>query len=146
MNRWIVIIVALLATNVLAQIALALFATNGDTQVIPAYYDRALHYDDAIDQAARDRVLGWHLDTATPRGVLDVGLHDAAGKPISDAEIHVRGYARANAAVPIDLVLVARSDGRYRAGTALRAGWHDFVITVDRRGDLFVRNVAIEAK
>ncbi|HEY4243240.1 MAG TPA: FixH family protein [Kofleriaceae bacterium] len=102
-RKWIVAITGLLGANVLASVALAMTAAHGSSQVIPDYYERAVHYDDAIDQAATDRRLGWHVDTAvTPAGLV-VHVRDAAGAPLAGATIDVTGYQRAHASTPFHL-------------------------------------------
>src|SRR5215831_15723992 len=96
--RWIVAIAGLLAGNVIAMIILALVATSGGTQVIPAYYDRAVHYDDELDRAAASRALGWHAEVAIAAGAIDVTVSDGAGHAVDGARVHVSGYQRAHAA------------------------------------------------
>ena len=50
--RWILAIAGLLGGNVIAMVILAVVANNGGTQVIPAYYDKAAHYDDELTDSA----------------------------------------------------------------------------------------------
>jgi hypothetical protein len=42
-KKWLLAIVGLLAANMIAMIVLTVIATNGASQVIPAYYNRAVH-------------------------------------------------------------------------------------------------------
>ena len=66
--RWWLVIAGLLAGNAIAMVLLAVIASDGGTQVIPAYYDRAVHFDDEIDRASASRALGWHAEVAIAAG------------------------------------------------------------------------------
>lgn len=145
-TKWVTAIVSLLSVNVIAMVILATVATNGTTQVIPAYYDRAVHYDDAIDQAARNRVLGWHATAKLVGGQVAVDVRDPSGAVVR-GHVHVTGYQRAHAADKIDVDLAPGADGEYRGTVpSSRAGVHDLTIVVERGGDRFVQQAAIEAR
>jgi len=47
-RKWTIAIAGLLGVNVVASVVLAMTASHGSSQVIPDYYERAVHYDDAI--------------------------------------------------------------------------------------------------
>ena len=143
--KWIVAIVGLLAGNVLAMTALAVTASHGHSQVIPAYYERAVHYDDAIDEAARSRALGWHATATLAGGELVVTARDSTGVTLAGARVHVAGYQRAHAGDGFDVELAADGD-RYRAPVPARAGACDIQITIERGGARFVERAAIEAR
>jgi nitrogen fixation protein FixH len=147
MKRWVVAIVGLLAVNVIATIILATVANNGGTQVIPGYYDRAVHYDDAIAQAAHARALGWQVTTTANAGVLEVDVRDAKGTPVTDAHVSLTGYARAHASHTIAVELASSGQGRYLSATgATGTGWHDFALVIARGSDRLDRRVSIEAR
>ena len=142
---WIGGIVAFLAAGVLASVALAVLAHRGASSVIPDYDTRALRYDDAIDQDARDRELGWLVTVGVERGALAVGVQDRAGTALAGARVHVRGYQRAHAEDTVDVEL-APAGARYGGAVATHAGWHDLVVTVDRGADHYERAFAVEAR
>lgn len=145
-TRWTLAIVGLLVGCVAAQVALATAATDGKTEVIPAYYDRAIHYDDAIDQAARDRALGWHVGVAIAGGEARVHVTDAGGAPVV-GRVHVTGYQRAHASERIDTELACGPDGRCRGAIRpSRIGWHDLTVTVERGRDRFVERIGVLAR
>lgn len=143
---WILAITGLLAGNVIAMVILAVVANNGTTQVIPAYYDRAAHYDDELDRAAASRALGWHTEVAILRGAIDVTVSDAAGHAIDGARVHITGYQRAHAGEALDLELATSGAGHYRADLHERRGWHDLTVAADRGDAHYVEHVAVEAR
>lgn len=142
--KWVGIIVGLLVGNILATGVLIAASSSGASRVIPAYYDQAIHYDDVIAQAAKDRALGWKVEVAIAGDVI-ARVHDRNGAPLDDAHVHVVGFARGTGA-PIDVELARTADGVYRAAAVHGIGWQDLTITVKRAADLFVEKVAIEAR
>jgi nitrogen fixation protein FixH len=146
-TRWILVIVGLLAANMIAMIWLAVTASAGDHQVIPAYYEQAVRYDQTIDDAVRSRALGWAAAIELRGGSAEVSVRDAAGAPILDSRVRVEGYQRAYAADRIDVELAAVGGGGYRAPLPVaRAGWHDVTIVVERNGLRYVQRLAVEAR
>lgn len=145
MKRWVIAIVCLLGANVLASVVLAAVANNGDTQVIPGYYDKAVHYDDRIASAKHAADLGWRVHAEIRDGVMSIELRDAAGQLVPDARVSATGYARARASVPLTLELAAGANGRYRAAAPAR-GWCDFAVVATRGTDRVERRISVEAR
>lgn len=144
-KKWILAISGLLAGNAIAMGVLAGLA-GGGAQVIPAYYERAAHFDDEIDRTTASRALGWRADVAIAAGAIDATLRDAAGHPVDGARIRITGYQRAHVGEPIDLELAALGDGRYHADLAARRGRHDLTLAADRGDAHYQLRVAIEAR
>ena len=145
-KKWITAIVALLTLSVTTSVALAVLANNGMNEIIPQYYERAVHYDDAIDEANKSVSLGWRVRATIAGGVIAVEARDAAGKLV-EGKVHVTGYQRAHASEPIDVDLARATDGTYRAtDKASRLGAHDLIITIDRGSDHFVQRASLEAR
>ena len=144
--RWIVAIVGLLAANVAAMIILTVVANRGKSQVIPAYYDKAAHYDDELDRRAASAALGWRAEVAMAAGAIDVTVSDAAGHAVDGAKVRVTGYQRAHADEPVDVVLLAAGAGHYRGGVRERRGWHDLVVVAEQGSARFTQHVVVEAK
>lgn len=142
---WLLAIAGLLAANVIAMMVLAV-ASAGGAQVIPAYYDKAAHYDDELDRASASRALGWHADVAFAGGALEVTVSDAAGHAVEGARVRITGYQRAHAAEPLDVELTVVGPGRHRGAVHGRRGWHDLTITADRGDAHYTQRVAIEAR
>jgi len=143
--RWVFAVVGLLVGCVLAMVVLIVAAhSDGGSRVLPQYYDKAVHYDDRIDQEARNRALAWHIDAAIEHGVMTVIARDGGGAPLEGAKIRIEGIERA-VAKSIAGELVATRAGEYR-GTVGGRGWIDLTIAVDRGGDRYVHQVAIEAR
>ena len=144
--RWIVAIVGLLVGNVIAMVVLAVVANDGTTQVIPAYYDRAAHYDDELDRASASRELGWHAEVAIAAGAIDVTVSDAAGRAIDGARVRITGYQRAHASETLDLELSTAGGGHYRGELRERRGWHDLTVAAERGAARYFQHVAVEAR
>lgn len=123
-TKWIVAIVGLLVANLIAMVVLVSAARTNSSQVIPAYYERAVKYDDAIDQAAKNRELGWTV-SARWDGRFVADVRDREGRPLADARIAIDS--------------AARTPGQTR-------GLHDLTITVERGGDRFVQRATVEAQ
>jgi nitrogen fixation protein FixH len=145
-RTWIFAIVGLLGANVVAMTILAVVATNGGTQVIPAYYDKAAHYDDELDRAEVSRVLGWHADVVMAGGAIDVVVSDAVGGPIDGASVRITGYQRAHASDELNVALHALGGGHYRGEFHERRGWHDLTVFAARASARYMQHVAIEAR
>jgi nitrogen fixation protein FixH len=146
-RTWILAIVGLLGANVIAMVVLAVAANDGGTQVIPAYYDKAAHYDDEIDRARASQVLGWHADVALAGGAIDVIVSDAAGAPVDGASVRVTGYQRAHAVDLLDVGLSAAGQrGHYRGGVHDRRGSYDLTVFAERGGARYMQHVVIEAR
>ena len=143
-TKWIFAIVGLLAANIIATGVLIGEAHHGASRVLPSYYERAVHYDDAIDQATRNRTLAWTVTTTIQGGVAVVTAHDALGIPIEHARVRIDGAERAvDRAIVGELTPVRPGEYRARVGGA---GWIDLTIAIDRGRDRFVRQLALEAR
>jgi nitrogen fixation protein FixH len=143
-RRWITIVVCLLLGNVLAGVVLITAAHHGASRVLPDYYEKGVHYDDAIDQAKRNDLLAWHVDVSIDRGIATVTASDH-GKPIELARVRIEGVERANAAIPIAGDLIATAPGQYRARVG-GSGWIDVSVTIDRGADRYADHLALEAR
>lgn len=145
-TKWILVIVGLLVGNVAAMVILMLAANTSSAGVIPGYYDKAAHYDEQIDQAKKNRALGWRVDVVLDGTAIDVRVRDTNGANVDGASVRVTGYQRAHANRIIDVGLVAGAAGAYQAKLATRAlGWHDLVVEVTRGGERFVERASVMA-
>jgi nitrogen fixation protein FixH len=120
--KWILAIVGLLVGNLIAMIVLVVSAHGDRVQVIPEYYDRAVNYDREIDQAEKNRELGWQVK-ARWDGKVVVDVRDRDGRALVGADIEAQ-------ATP-------RTPGQLR-------GVHDVAITVTRGGDRFFDRTTVE--
>ena len=145
-TRWALAIVGLLGGNAIAMAALVVSASDGGAQVIPAYYEQAVRYNDAIDAAARSRALGWRAAAVLDRGALVVTLRDPSGAPLLGARVVVTGHPRAFAARRFELELAPTGPGVYRASVPdPQRGRHDVVVRVARGAEQFLERVVVEA-
>ena len=123
-TKWIAAIIGLLGANLLAMAILIGAANAGRSQVLPQYYERAVHYDDAIDQAARNRALGWRVTARWDDG-LAVDVTDRDGQALRGVRMHVVATPRT---------------------AAQRRGVHDVTVVVDHGGSRFVQTMTVEAR
>lgn len=144
-TRWTLIIVGLLGGNLLAMALLIGSSQTSRAQVIPEYYQRAVRFDDEIDDASRARDLGWQIRASLERDAITVEVADRAGKPVVGV-VHVHGFQRAHAANRFEVDLAAIADGRYRIARANELGVHDLDVVVERGSSRFVAHVVIEAR
>ena len=145
-TKWTIAIVVLLGRNVSALVALATAANTSKAQIIPDYYDRAAHYDDALDEATRSVATGWTAQVALARTTVEVSARDAAGRPLEGATVRVTGYPRVHAVDALDVSLMARGAGRYAVTLAAPVhGAYDLRVTVERDGQRYVQAASIEA-
>lgn len=144
-TKWILIVIGLLLGNILAMAVLIGASHHGGSRVLPGYYKRAVHYDDQLDQAQRNRELAWQIDVELRDGVATVTARDAAGAPIEHAHVHLDGVERAATARPVIGDLVATRAGEYRAHLG-GAGWVDLSVTIDRGADRYVHQLAVQAR
>jgi len=143
---WTVAIVALLAGNMVAMIALAVLANRGGAQVIPDYYARAAHYDDELARSQASQALGWRVEVTVTGGAIDAVVRDASGAPIDGAEVRITGYQRAHASEAVDVVLARASAGRYRGAIRDQRGWYDLVASVAAGGADYTQHIVLEAR
>ena len=121
-TKWILAIVGLLGGNLVAMAILMGAARAGQSRVIPAYYEKATHYNDAIDQAAKNRLLGWSVAPRWTGHDFVADVHDAQGAKLVDAKV--------------DIAAVSRS-GKGR-------GLTDLTITVTRGADVFIDHALVD--
>lgn len=145
--KWTIAILVLLGGNLVAMMVLATTAASGGAQVIPGYYDKAVHYDDTIDEAARSAALGWSTAPTLIASTIEVRVTDRAGNALSGARVRVAGYPRAHAVDRIESELVAGAPGVYRATVGgQRRGIHDLTITVEHEGQRFTQQATVEGR
>jgi len=142
--KWTLAIVGLLGANFAAMMFLVAEAHRGQSRVIPGYYERATHYDAVLDQAARNRQLGWALDVAIAHGVVTVRAFDHFGAPLTGARVQVDGSERVRDR-QISRRLIEIAPGQYRERVD-GLGWMDLAIAIERAGDRFVREISVEAQ
>jgi nitrogen fixation protein FixH len=144
--RWTIAIVSLLGGNVLAVVLLIVASTGHERQVIPAYYEKAVHYDDRIDQDTANAALGWRTAVRLGPAGIEVDVRDRGGATLTGAKVHVTGYQRANASELIDADLVANAAGTYLAPRRdAHPGVYDLTITVERDGARYTSRAALDS-
>jgi len=130
-----------------------LFHVAGDPAALVVekdYYQKGLHFDDAMAQQRQNAALGWHVVpaiTAVPDGGADlrVELRDASGAPLSAATVAVVATHNAIANAPVSATLAERSDGSYGARLSLpRAGMWELRFEIVRDGRKFTADEHVD--
>jgi nitrogen fixation protein FixH len=138
---WPAGLVGLLVAGMAANIGFMLIATrDASFAVEPEYYRKAVDWDRAMAQEARNAELGWRVSTRLDaadggRARLTAQVSDRAGAPVSGATVAVEAFPSARASRIVNAALAAQGDGVYGAVLpAARAGLWELRLEV-RRGD-----------
>lgn len=143
--KWGIAIVGLLVANLVAMGILLGAASADRPQVIPEYYDRAVHYDETIDQAATNRALGWTVRVSWT-AALELVVRDRSGEPLSGARVQVVGTGRATSARRFDERLRESAPGTYAWPGGDRRGIYDLAIVIELGQETFIDRFVAEAK
>ncbi len=114
---WPIAMTAILATTVVANFGVLYVADHDPSFVVEKdYYQKAVHYDDEIDQELRNQKLGWTLQPTVapiaPNGSgVNVRLSDAGGRPLGGATVRVSALFNARAGDVLDATLSAVAPG-----------------------------------
>jgi hypothetical protein len=150
---WPIGIAATLSILVGSYIRLAFIAADPQALVVEKdYYQKAVRWDDEMQQQRRNVALGWTLTptlgpVARDTGaVLHVMLCDASGAPLSGATVVVIATSNLSANAPLSATLGETSSGAYGARMPLRRGgqW-EFRFDVLRSGQHFTADVRLDA-
>lgn|GEM_PF-2675265 len=142
MKRWIWIVVALLATNMLATIALLVTAGDPSARIVPHAYQRAIEFDRTLAALEASDELGWRanarlsaIDGARDR--VEIELTDGAGAALHGAQVEV-SVRHASHATGAATVLTEQRPGHYAGEVAAQGrGLHAIDILARRADDHF---------
>ena len=143
--QWPLIVVALLVGGAGANVGLMLVAAGDKSFAVePDYYQKALHWDETMAQAARNAALGWSVAAAfEPAGrpgqvTLSARLIDGEGHAIEGARVAVETFHSARAGHVVTAVLGPEGAGRYQATLPLgRPGMWEIRFRVERGDQVF---------
>lgn len=136
-NLWPLLPVGLLLMMAVTQGILITSASGGDP-VETDYYRKAVAWDAHMEQEETNRSLGWRLQLkASPARAgtfsLDASVHDAAGQPITDAQVTVEAFPNAHSDQRLSFELTP-SAGRYQAELPVGVyGLWEFRFVVERK-------------
>jgi nitrogen fixation protein FixH len=150
---WPIGVLATLSVLVGAYVWLAVIANDPHALVVePDYYQRGVHFDDAMEQARVNARLGWVLAptlgpvSADSGAVLGVTLLDATGASLDSAAVAVTAVHNAIADQPVTVALAATGPGTYEARIGIRrAGAWELRFDVQRGSARFTRVVRLDA-
>lgn len=146
---WPLAIAALLASGAGANIGLMVIAARDPGFAVePDYYKKAIDWDGAMAQEARNAELGWsvaaEIERARPgEGRLVARVTDRAGAPVAGARVAVEAFASARAAQVVTADLAPEAAGVYAASVPLgRAGLWELRVRVTRGEQVFTRTLS----
>jgi len=148
---WPLAIVGLLVGSAGANIGLMLIATGDPTFAVePDYYRKAIDWDKAMAQEARNAELGWSVSAQLERsarsgqGRLVARVTDRAGAPVAGARVAVDAFPSARACQVVSAALEPMGgDGVYAAGMPLgRPGLWELRVRVTRGEQVFTRTIS----
>ncbi len=130
-------------------IAIALTHADPSHAVAPGYADRGSKWESTREQVAASRALGWQaeLTTVAAKGgasgsIVEIRLVDNAGQPITDAQVDIRAFHRARAALAQERAMTATAPGIYTALFDLSPNGHwQFEIKATRGADVYFETV-----
>ncbi len=108
-------------------------------------YEQGLRYEQVLQQAERQRALGWRVEVeAAARGAgagrVTVTVRERDGRPINGARVAVHFVRPTATGNDFQLQLAPVGDGRYQADFALPLeGLWDLHLDVRRGGDRFLQ-------
>lgn len=148
---WPLALVGLLVAGAGANIAFMVIATGDPTFAVePDYYKKAVNWDRTMAQQARNASLGWTVSARVERGDgrvarLVTRVTDAAGVPISGAEVSADAFPSARAGHVVPLALAPVGLGEYAAPLPIeRPGLWEIRLRVVRAGDAFTRTIGVD--
>lgn len=142
---WPVAVITILGLTVAANVWLIRVASADPSFAIEEnYYQRGVRWDEELAQRARNRALGWKIETTLlpiepGRGAeVRIALHDSALAPIENASVNVKAMHVGRAHSPAVVTLLASAPGQYGARVPLeRAGLWELRIEVQQGTERF---------
>jgi nitrogen fixation protein FixH len=146
---WPAGLAALLVAGVGANVAFMVVATRDPSFAVePDYYRKALAWDEAMAQEARNEALGWGVSVAAMPGgrrghlTLQAAVTDRAGAAVAGAAVSVEAMHGARASRIVAAALAEQAPGRYAAELPLgRAGLWELRLRVVRGDDVYTRRL-----
>jgi len=144
--KWPAIVIALLATHVLACMFFIYLATSNPSFAVEEdYYRKAMHWDERRAQERRNAELGWTAElevlpapSVARDPILQLRLGDGRGAPVDGATVAAEAFFNARADRILRHGLEAQGDGVYSAQLPMRRpGRWEFRLVVERGEDRF---------
>ena len=147
---WPVVIVVLLVGSAGANIGFMIVANrDASFAVEPDYYRKAVEWDQAMAQEARNAELGWTVSArlglaGAEQAWLIAAVRDRAGAPITGAAVTVEAFPSARAREIASFTLEPTGDaGVYAAALPSgRPGLWELRVRVTRGGEVFTRTLS----
>ncbi|MEM9692368.1 MAG: FixH family protein [Myxococcota bacterium] len=141
--------VGILGGSVLANVYFVIKATGDPSFAIEKdYYQKAVAWDDTVEQNAASAALGWdvEVETTSHNSKMQLGLVlvDDQRRPIHGADVTVRAFAIARSNQTYSTVLSER-DGRYEGSfEGSRPGLWELVVEARLGSERFEKKLRLE--
>ena len=149
---WPIAIVSVLAVTVAANLVLLWAASDRNASVVEEdYYRKAVAWDSTLALRQRSAELGWQLGAELGpielRGMpLRIDIVDAAGRPVSNADVGVEAIHNTMASTPVVARLREGRPGHYETSlAATRAGLWELRFDVRRGAEHYVATLRRDA-
>lgn len=139
-SRWIPVALfgglgAIIAADLMFA-AVAVSSNPGLVTVNP--FEKGLAHNRVLEEAERQRALGWAVDASVRADAVELRLTDAAGRPLEGVEAIGRLARPVGVADERALDFAADGDGLYRAPIAeIGVGQWELAVLVERGGERF---------
>jgi len=118
---WPVLLTGLIGTHIISVVTMVVVATHDRSFAVePDFYQKGLHYEQALDQRRENARLGWSLrlevgppESGTYRRSVTCRLADRDGQPLPGAKIEVTAFAYLCASRIKSCVLLPQGGGEY---------------------------------
>lgn len=148
-RRWLCVCVGLLVTNALVMAVLVTASSRSAPAVVPRYYERAVAWDQTMEEARLAAELGWTLELSLGDHGAAARLVDRDGQPVSGARLTIGGFHRARPAQRLALVLVTDAAGEARAPALSgdrTAGWYELDVEIAHGAVRYSLHRAVELR
>jgi nitrogen fixation protein FixH len=148
---WPLLIVLLSAIVLVPNAVLVYLATNDPSFAVEEdYYQKALAWDETMDQERRNEALGWSVDVGFAPGDpgrvrVHADLLDRDGRAIDGAAVQIAMFHNARASNILTAAMVPDDDGGYVASLPLRRpGLWELRFEIVHGDDRFTETLARE--
>jgi nitrogen fixation protein FixH len=147
---WPILITSLICIHIVSVVTMVIVATHDRSFAVePDFYQKGLHYDQAIQQRRENDRLGWSVKVEVSQPLSGTNMRnvtcrlmDRDGKPLEGAKIDLAAFAHLRASNVQTCALVPQDTGQY-AGTIAFAdpGIWEFRLVVAHGKDTFAHVV-----
>jgi len=150
---WPIFLTSLIGIHIASVVVMVIVATHDSSFAIePDWYQKGLHYDQAVQQQRENRRLGWSIKldvgrplTGTNQRSVSCMVLDQAGKPVENAKVDLVAFAHLRGSNRTSSVLLPHGGGAYQGTLAFDdPGTWEFRLVITRAAETFTQIVKRE--